>query len=276
MNTSSATPLCPALLKVWSAVLAVLLLLLRAGAPLDSHSGREVGREQPRPPVPAHPKAAPRVCPVKVSARPAGAVVAAGRALQAGRQAGRRGGGEQGGRHLAVLLDELPGDDPEDLLDALTRLGADLVAGVPAYLLAPEPGRSLRGRAARLGRRAVAAGEEAAAAAQAPRAGRAEVSAGGSSRWGRRAQAGGEVFGDVSLDKSRISYSSSSLERWELWLWQVPTMQRSNGTSRFAGSRATTSDFVPTTWRTMSWGRLRRSSVSQAPMSAKLWASVME
>lgn len=53
-------------------------------------------------------------------------------------------------------------------------------------------------------------------------------------------------------------------------------MQRSKGTSRLAGSRATTSDLVPTTWRTMSWGKLRRSSVSQAPMSAKLWASVME
>jgi hypothetical protein len=53
-------------------------------------------------------------------------------------------------------------------------------------------------------------------------------------------------------------------------------MQRSNGTSRRAGSRATMSALVPTTCSTMSGGRLRRSSVSQMPISAKEAASVME
>lgn len=191
---SSATLLSPALLSVW---MVLPVLLLRARAPLDGHGRGEVGREQPRPPVPAHPEAAPGVRPVEV-APAARAFVAAACAVHAGREAGSRGSGQQGRRNLAVLLDELPCDDPEDLLDALARLGADLVAGVPANFLAPEPGRPLRGGTTGLGGCAVAAGKEAAAAAETPGAGRAEVSR-GSGRRGRGAEARGEILGDVSL-----------------------------------------------------------------------------
>lgn len=186
---------------------------------LYSDSRREPRREQPRPPVPADPETRPRIGPVEIPARAPGPVIpdatGAARPVQPGCQSRREGrrGGQDGGLHLAVLLDQLPRHDAEDLLDALAALGADLVARVPPGLLAPEARGALGRRAARLGGGGLAGREEATPAAvvvvspkaperaargRAPRQGRREVAARGGGR-GRRgvAEARGEVLGDV-------------------------------------------------------------------------------
>src|SRR5690554_1157344 len=92
---------------------AFLGLPLPIGPPglLNGHDGREGVGEEPAPPVAADPEAAAAgVHALEVAAVHAGLVA---------RGAGDGGGGEEGLLHLAVLLDELPGDDAEDLLDAL-------------------------------------------------------------------------------------------------------------------------------------------------------------
>lgn len=108
-------------------------------------------------------------------------------AVHAGLEAGGAwdGGGEkQGLLHLAVLLDELAGDDAEHLLDALAALGRDFVAGVPADLLAPEAGAALGARAPGL---AAGAGR-----------GRHVAPVHGAGRGGRSAaEPGGQILGDV-------------------------------------------------------------------------------
>lgn len=44
---------------------------------------------------------------------------------------------------LDFLLNELPGDDTKDFFDALSVLGADLMAAVPSNVLTPEATASL-------------------------------------------------------------------------------------------------------------------------------------
>lgn len=107
---------------------------------LDGDGGREAWGEEPASPVAADSEAASRVDTVKV-ARVEAAVK--GRAW-------RCHGSEQRLLHLAVLLDQLSGHDPEDLLDTFSALGTNLVAGVPAHLLAPEARAPFATRAARL------------------------------------------------------------------------------------------------------------------------------
>lgn len=199
------------------------LLIPRAGAiprVLDGDSGREARREQPAAPVAADAEAAPRVRAVEVASSSPLAPVSMTVTARGGGAPGRgqrRGGGEHGLLHLAVLLDELARDDAEHLLDALAALGADLVARVPAHLLPPEPAAPLATRAAglrRARRRGAAAEPYRAGDHRGRRPGRRRVrlryrgaaargqgeavQARGDGRGrGRRAEAGGEVLGDV-------------------------------------------------------------------------------
>lgn len=85
--------------------------------------------------------------------------------------------------HLAILLNELPGNNAEDLLNALATFSADLVTGVPANLLAPEAGAPLR---------AWAPGFNAAR-----REIRLSIDGRGGRGW-RATKTGGQVFGYVS------------------------------------------------------------------------------
>lgn len=109
----------------------LIVLLPPRPRAVDRNGRRESRREQPATTIAADAKTAPPIRSVEVAAVHA--------SLVAG---GPRGGSgqQQGLLHLAVLLDELASDDTEHLLDALAALGADLVACIPADLLAPEPG----------------------------------------------------------------------------------------------------------------------------------------
>lgn len=119
----------------------VAAIRVDAGGAVDGNGRRKGGREEPAAAVAADAEAALVVAAVKV---------AAVHAVDVAGGAGGGGGEEQGLLHLAVLLDELARDDAKDLLDALAVLGANLVARVPAHLLAPEAGAALGAGAARL------------------------------------------------------------------------------------------------------------------------------
>jgi len=116
----------------WSTAPGLPLGRLRLGLVLLAH---EAGREaEPAAPLVAVPEA-----------EAAGAVAEGGldgreRTLAAGGV-----GAQQRGLGLALvaLLDQLAGDDAEDLLDALAVLGADLVAAVPADVQPPEAAAAL-------------------------------------------------------------------------------------------------------------------------------------
>lgn len=205
------TPLRP-LPKIFILSSSVLLRAATTSRVLDRDSGREPGREQPAAPViPADAEAAPRVHAVEVvvarSLCTAAATAAAADPLVPGGAARRRRRGQDGLLHLAVLLDELPSHDAEDLLDALAALGGDLVAGVPAGLLRPEPAAPLATRAAgfvparcRRRRRCRCRGGGGSSHARLARAGpgrQAGESRGRRGRRGRGSQAGREVLGYV-------------------------------------------------------------------------------
>lgn len=207
---TSAAPPSFSVLVVRGILLPLSVLVLCTTFHSDARCDLEARREQPGPPISSYPETAPRVCPVEITTGPAGTVVAAARPVQRGCQPSGRGcSREQLSLHLAVLLDKLPGDHPEDLLDALARLGTYLMARVPSDLLAPEPRAPLRSWAAGLGGGGRRVRKEATAAttttttiiiiaiskASIPR--RGQVPAGRCSGRGRGAHAGSQVFGDI-------------------------------------------------------------------------------
>lgn len=102
---------------------------------INHHLDRDA---KPTPTIPAHTKTAARSDAVKI---------AAAHLLFRGPDARRLYSRRELFLNLPILLDQLPGDDAEHLLDALAALSTHLMAAIPADLLAPEAGAAFRARA---------------------------------------------------------------------------------------------------------------------------------